>query len=108
MAGIKEMIDAANAVVPRITPEEAQSMIANMRGAMIAQGSDAVTATQRAYASVFGMVQRQAAMMSFNDVFWVLTIPKTDAKAKARQGTSGDALTFSAPPRLVRLCCANL
>lgn len=28
MAGIKEMIDAANAVVPRITPEDARSMIA--------------------------------------------------------------------------------
>ena len=28
MPGIKEMIDAANAVVPRITPEEAKLMIA--------------------------------------------------------------------------------
>jgi MFS transporter, DHA2 family, multidrug resistance protein len=59
--------------VTALSPQ-AQAMIANMRGAMIAQGSDAVTATQKAYASVFGMVQRQAAMMSFNDVFWVLTI----------------------------------
>ena len=28
MSGIKEMIEAANAVVPRITPQDAQSMIA--------------------------------------------------------------------------------
>ena len=28
MPGIKELIDAANAVVPRVTPEQAQSMIA--------------------------------------------------------------------------------
>ena len=28
MPGIKEMIDAANMVVPRITPEQAQSMLA--------------------------------------------------------------------------------
>ena len=28
MSGIKEMIDAANAVVPRIAPEQARSMIA--------------------------------------------------------------------------------
>ena len=59
--------------VTALSPQ-AQEMISNMRGAMIAQGTDVVTATQKAYASVFGMVQRQAAMMSFNDVFWVLTI----------------------------------
>jgi rhodanese-related sulfurtransferase len=28
MSGIKEMIEAANAVVPRVTPEEARSMMA--------------------------------------------------------------------------------
>ena len=52
----------------------ARSLISSMRGAMMAQGSDPSMATRKAYASVFGMVQRQAAMMSFNDVFWLLTI----------------------------------
>ncbi len=45
-----------------------------MRDALIAQGNDAFTATQRAYAVLFGIVQRQAAMMSYNDVFFLLTI----------------------------------
>jgi MFS transporter, DHA2 family, multidrug resistance protein len=53
---------------------QAQQMIDAMRGAMIAQGSDPATATQKAYATVFGMVQRQATMMSFNDVFFLLTL----------------------------------
>jgi len=59
--------------VSALSPQ-AQSMISSMRGAMIAQGSDPVTATQKAYASVFGIVARQAMMMSFNDVFWLLTL----------------------------------
>ncbi len=37
-------------------------------------GADFVTATERAYAAVFGMVQRQAAMLSFNAGFWLLAI----------------------------------
>src|SRR5438874_2268212 len=52
----------------------ARSLISRMRGAMMADGSDPPVATRKAYASVFGMVQRQAAMMSFNDVFWLLTL----------------------------------
>ena len=37
-------------------------------------GSDPVTATQRAYAAVFGAVQRQASMVSFVHVFRLLGI----------------------------------
>jgi MFS transporter, DHA2 family, multidrug resistance protein len=37
-------------------------------------GADSTTATQRAYASTFGMVQRQAAMISFVDAFWLLGV----------------------------------
>lgn len=49
-------------------------MLDQMRNAFIARGVDAATATQRAYAAVFGMVERQAAMLSFNAAFWLLAI----------------------------------
>ena len=40
-------------------------MFAQMRAAFMAAGADAATATSRAYAALFGMVQRQASMVSF-------------------------------------------
>ncbi len=46
-----------------------QTMFAQMRAAFMAAGADAVTATKRAYAALFGMVQRQAAMVSFVGLF---------------------------------------
>ncbi len=52
----------------------AQMMFQNLRAAFIARGSDAVTATQRAYAALYGMVQQQAAILSFIDGFKVLAI----------------------------------
>jgi MFS transporter, DHA2 family, multidrug resistance protein len=41
---------------------------------MMARGMDAVTATKQAYAAIYGMVQRQAAMMAYIDVFLLLAI----------------------------------
>jgi len=40
--------------------------------AFMAAGADAVTATERAYAALFGLVQRQATMVSFVGVFQLL------------------------------------
>ena len=40
--------------------------------AFIAAGSDPVSAGRQAYGAIYGMIQRQAAMMSFNDVFMFL------------------------------------
>ena len=51
-----------------------QSMLAQMKGAFMAAGADAVTATQRAYALMFGMVQRQATMVSFVGIFQLLGV----------------------------------
>ncbi|MBI4487305.1 MAG: DHA2 family efflux MFS transporter permease subunit [Acidobacteria bacterium] len=51
-----------------------QTMFAQMRAAFIAAGSDPATATSRAYAAIAGMVQRQAAMVSFVGVFQLLGI----------------------------------
>jgi DHA2 family multidrug resistance protein len=47
-------------------------MFYQMRAAFMAAGADAVTATNRAYAALFGMVQRQAAMVSFVGLFQLL------------------------------------
>jgi DHA2 family multidrug resistance protein len=51
-----------------------QSMLMQMRAAFIASGSDPVTAANRANAAVFGMVQRQATMVSFVGIFLQLGI----------------------------------
>jgi DHA2 family multidrug resistance protein len=49
-----------------------QTMFLRVRAAFMAGGTDATTATNRAYAALFGMVQRQAAMVSFVTLFWML------------------------------------
>ena len=49
-----------------------QSIFAQMQDAFMAAGADAVTATNRAYAALFGMVQRQASIVSFVDLFQIL------------------------------------
>jgi len=51
-----------------------QSMLQAMKQAFIARGMDMVTATQQAFAGVFGMVQRQAAMMAYIDTFFLLAV----------------------------------
>ena len=45
-----------------------------LRSGMMAKGMDFATATQQAYASTFGMVERQAAMMSYLDAFFLLSV----------------------------------
>jgi DHA2 family multidrug resistance protein len=52
----------------------AQSMIQAMKQGFIARGMDVATATQQAYAGLFGMVQRQAAMMAYIDTFFLLAV----------------------------------
>ncbi len=49
-----------------------QQYLAGLKSAFIARGADAVTAVERSYGAVFGLVQRQAAMMAFIDVFWAM------------------------------------
>ncbi len=46
-----------------------QSLFAQMKAGFMAAGADAVTATDRAYAAMFGLLQRQAAMVSFVGLF---------------------------------------
>jgi DHA2 family multidrug resistance protein len=49
-----------------------RSTFLRIQGAFVAAGADSVTASQRAYAAMFGMVQRQAAMVSFVGIFQLL------------------------------------
>jgi DHA2 family multidrug resistance protein len=53
---------------------QTQTMFENLRNFFMASGADAATASQRAYAMLFGMVQRQAAMLSFNHTYLFLAI----------------------------------
>ncbi len=59
-----------------VEPFGAQTQIAfaNLRSVFIARGSDFVTATQRAYAALFGMVQKQAAITAFLDAFRAIAV----------------------------------
>jgi DHA2 family multidrug resistance protein len=50
----------------------AQTMLAQLKAGFIAAGADVVTATERAYVAMFGMIQRQAAMVSFVRIFRLL------------------------------------
>jgi DHA2 family multidrug resistance protein len=52
----------------------AQSMLQGMQATLMARGIDAATASRQAYAMLFGTVQRQAAIMSFNDAFFLLMV----------------------------------
>lgn len=52
----------------------AQNAIESARQGYLASGSDPATAAQRAYAAVAGLVQQQAAMVSFVHVFRLLGI----------------------------------
>jgi MFS transporter, DHA2 family, multidrug resistance protein len=51
-----------------------QSLLSRMRDAFVATGTDPVTAAARAHAALFGMVQQQAAMISFVFLFRLLGI----------------------------------
>jgi DHA2 family multidrug resistance protein len=52
--------------------QASQSMFAQLRAGFMAAGADTVTATNRAYAALFGMIQRQASMVSFVGLFQLL------------------------------------
>lgn len=51
-----------------------QSLLAQLKGGFMAAGADAATAAQRAYGALFGVVQQQAAIVSFVRVFEALGI----------------------------------
>jgi len=52
----------------------ARAMLEGLRRTFMSAGADAVTAAQRAYAAMWGMVQKQAAMLSYLDGFRLLAL----------------------------------
>ena len=52
--------------------EQARVAVQRLTSSMIASGSDPVTASQQSYANLFNMVQRQAGMLAFIDIYWLL------------------------------------
>ena len=53
---------------------QTQMMLQHLRDFFMSSGADAATATRRAHAALFGMVQRQAAMMAFNHTYLFLAM----------------------------------
>jgi len=53
---------------------ETQQLLAAGQQWFIAQGADPVTAQQRAYGAIYGMVHRQGAMLSFVEMFWLMAV----------------------------------
>ena len=51
---------------------QVQKSLEMLRGLFLSRGADAATADRRAYAAIFAMVQRQAAMLAFNHTYWLL------------------------------------
>jgi DHA2 family multidrug resistance protein len=70
----------------------ARQIIDGLRGLFMSQGKDAATATRQAYGAVWGMVQQQAAMLAYNDVFrflalmFVVMLPLIFLMRKAKKG----------------------
>jgi len=73
-------------------------MFQAMRAGLIARGADAATATQQAYGAIFGMVARQANMLSFVHAFrllgimFIVVIPLILLMKKARSGGGAAAM----------------
>jgi len=51
-----------------------REQLQGMARAFVAQGSDPATASRQAAGALFGRVQQQAAMMSYNDVFFLMAV----------------------------------
>ncbi len=53
---------------------QTRDFLSNVKGAMIAHGSDPGTASSQAYGAVWGVVQRQASMLAFVDTFRAMAV----------------------------------
>ena len=65
-----------NILGSHVTPfdERSRMMLLRLKQALMARGLDAATAAKSAYGTVFGLVQRQATLISFVECFWLLGI----------------------------------
>ena len=75
-----------------------RAMARGIQTSMLAHGSDPAAALRRAYGAIWGMVQRQASMVSFVDTFLVLSVvfllmlPLLLVMKKPRYQTRGGAM----------------
>ncbi len=84
-----------NTLGAHVTPYDlsARLMFQNIRGGLAHAGSDWYTATRQGYAALFGMVQQQAAMLTFNEIFallgavFVLMVPLLFLMKRPARGT---------------------
>jgi MFS transporter, DHA2 family, multidrug resistance protein len=65
-----------NVLGAHVNPYDLKSrmVLGDLQRDITSHGADLFTAQRRSYAVLFSMVQRQAAMLSFNEVFWILGI----------------------------------
>jgi MFS transporter, DHA2 family, multidrug resistance protein len=106
-----------NHLVANITPGDLRTrqMLEGMRAWFFTHGADNYTATRRTLAALYGLVQRQAAMLSFVEAFWVMAVlflimlpfvallRNPRAKPKDRQRPAELAPAIPARPRQDRL-----
>ena len=65
-----------NTLGTHVTSESpaSQQMFQSMKAYFMSQGSSASLAAQQAYQAIWGTVQRQAAMLSYNDTFFIMAL----------------------------------
>jgi DHA2 family multidrug resistance protein len=65
-----------NLLGARVTAFNPQTQVVatGLQAAMIAHGADPVTAARQSYGAIWGMVQKQAAMVSFVDTFAAMSV----------------------------------
>jgi DHA2 family multidrug resistance protein len=74
------------------TSQQTQTTLAGLRQLFISRGADPVTATHQAHGALWGMVQQQASMLAYNDVFrflggmFLLMLPLLFLMKKPRGG----------------------
>ena len=63
-------------MIEHMTPldQNYQATLQGLAQSLVARGSNAVQALDQAQAILFGMLQRQAMMRAFVDVFWLLGV----------------------------------
>ena len=66
-----------NHLVANITPGERRDstdMLQGLQANFYAHGADAVTASRKSIAAMYGLVQQHAAMLAFVEAFWVMGV----------------------------------
>jgi DHA2 family multidrug resistance protein len=87
-------------LVGNVTPYDQQVRVwmSGVQSSMLARGSDPTTAMHQSYSAIWGMVQRQAAMLSFLDTFramavvFLLVLPLLFLMKKPKHHRGGGAM----------------